>query len=657
LETATLDPNRDAESVPGNGALHPRVSAAPDALASRFRDDDPAPVKRKKRRSTSHLKDVPETLAQREAIKAAAERHAETIDKAQPFSKDELEQHGRKLLADMNLPERFLGFVMVLIGNFFWKRQFMATPFERRLLLLPHCLKHAEGCPAEYSQFGLECEKCGACSIADYKVRAEQLGYKVLVAEGSPIVLKIIVEGYVDGILGVACLNVLEKAIDKVLIAGVPSYAIPLHSGDCKNTRLDESWVWDVLEKYEPLTQPQTTSYVPLMRAANRLFTEDFDRLLPRARSVTPEKARSPLGLTEDVAYDWLANGGKRFRPFITLAAYDAATGGKLTGRDRGEDRTTAPSGDGAANVDGGAASSEQSHSSIGESVARVAMAIEAFHKASLVHDDIQDDDLFRYGRDTLHRSQGLGPAINIGDYLIGLGYRLVNSCRGELGADVACDILDSMAAAHIKLCDGQGAEMAWQNRPDWAFTPLDALTIYALKTSPAFEAALFAGLRMAGPITAYRELIPQFCRQVGVGFQILNDLKDWRGDHHNKVVAGQDALALRPTVLLALALDKSTPEQRERIRGVFESDAPDAERIAELQSLFEQSRAFERAEALVEKSRARAEALADEVQPDELRKLLYFFVDTVLADEGEPSPQEPSAPPLVELSLATAAR
>ena len=38
---------------------------------------------------------------------------------------------------------------------------------------------------------------------------------------------------------------------DKVLIAGVPSYAIPLHSGDCKNTTLDESWVWDVLEQHE----------------------------------------------------------------------------------------------------------------------------------------------------------------------------------------------------------------------------------------------------------------------------------------------------------------------------------------------------------------------------------------------------------------------
>jgi geranylgeranyl diphosphate synthase type II len=72
------------------------------------------------------------------------------------------------------------------------------------------------------------------------------------------------------------------------------------------------------------------------------------------------------------------------------------------------------------------------------DSVCRVAMAIEAFHKASLVHDDIQDDDLFRYGRQTLHRTQGMGPAINIGDYLIGLGvqagellpWRFGNRCR-----------------------------------------------------------------------------------------------------------------------------------------------------------------------------------------------------------------------------------
>jgi len=599
--------SRSEPEVEKNGAVTSSGSA-----------DDAAPVKRRKRKSTSHLKAVPETLQLRELIQGDAEAYAKHLDKTQPFCRDDLEGWSRKFLDQIGQPEKYLGFAMVMIGNYFWKQQFLAIPFERRMLLLPHCLKHAEGCPAEYSQFGLDCESCGACSIADYKVRAEQLGYKVLVAEGSPIVLKIIVEGYIDGILGVACLNVLEKAIDKILIAGVPSFAVPLHSGDCKNTSLDESWVWEVLDKYEPLETQQTRSYIPLMRESYNLFESQFDRLCPRVRSATPEKAKSPMGLTEHAAYDWLENGGKRFRPFITLAAYDAATGGRY--------------------VNGTA---DEEADQFSDSVKKVAMAIEAFHKASLVHDDIQDDDMYRYGRETLHRTHGLGPAINIGDYLIGMGYRFINDSRADLGSDIACDITDSMANAHIKLCEGQGAEMAWQTAPDWNMTPLDALQIYALKTSPAFEAALFAGLRMAGEMGPYRELVPQFCRQLGVGFQILNDLKDWAGDDDNKLVAGQDALALRPTLLLALAIQSASDEQKVQLREIYEQEGSTLIRVARLRELFNEFNVFEKAQSLVDKSRQRAESLADEVESDEVRRLLYFLVDTVLAEEGEPTPLE----------------
>jgi geranylgeranyl pyrophosphate synthase len=579
---------------------------------------DVVPRKREKvRRSTSHLKAVPESLGAREKLKTEAERYARTLDKSQPFSKDGLEAHARKLLEELGEPEKYLGFAMVMIGNFFWKQQFLAVPFHRRMLLLPHCLKHAEGCPADYDEFGLDCEKCGACSIADYKLRAEELGYKVLVAEGSPIVLKIIVSGHIDGILGVACLNVLEKAIDKVLIAGVPSYAIPLHSGDCKNTTLDESWVWDVLDKYEEPPAKPTTSFVPLMRAANELFDVHFDRLLPRVRSKgTNLDIESPLSATEAIAYDWLKHGGKRFRPFITLAAYDAAQGGAAAAAGAGDVVPSFP-----------------------DDVCRVAMAIEAFHKASLVHDDIEDDDLYRYGRSTLHRRYDLGTAINVGDHLIGLGYRLVSSIRKEAGAEAAADVADRMAGAHVKLCDGQGAEMRWHAAPGRMLKPLDALQIYALKTSPAFEAALYAGLRLAGPVAAHEEMVPAFARHLGVGFQILNDLKDWEGDDHNKMIAGQDALALRPTLLLALAYEAADPKQRADLESAMDDNSPSSLRMGRLRRVFQDCGVFEKAHALVEKSRARAEALADEVQPDSLRQLLYFLVDMVLAPEcGEPA-------------------
>ncbi len=606
------EPTEVAQPSATNGTTRNKSA---EIVAEAENADGRRPRKRK-RKSTSHLKMVPESLDLREKIKSAAEQYVKSINKHRPLNKNEMEAMGRELLSGMRLPEKYLGFAMVLLGNFFWKQQTLAIPFERRLLLLPHCLKHAEGCPADYDEFGLDCESCGACSIADYKVKAEQLGYKVLVAEGSPIVLKIIVDGYVDGIVGVACLNVLEKAIDKILLAGVPSYAIPLHTGDCKNTSLDESWVWDVLDKYEPLPEPRTTGYVPLMREARSLFEqEQFDQLFPPVRAISARQTGSPLATTETVSRDWLANGGKRFRPFITLAAWDAALGGAATKLDPSSAMSLV----------------------IPEAVKKSAIAIEAFHKASLVHDDIQDDDQYRYGEETLHLRHGIGMAINFGDYLIGMGYRLLAECRVEQDPNAVNDIVHRMSQAHIKLCEGQGAEMSWTANPSLELSPLDAMQIYALKTSPAFEAALYSGVRLAGDASQYEKMIPAFSRHLGVGFQILNDLKDWRGDVRNKVITGQDAMALRPTLLLALAIEGADETQQEILESVLRGDAGPLERMERLKQVFEQLDVFSQADQLVEKSRERAETLADEVQPDSLRQFLYFLVDTVLAPEEEP--------------------
>ena len=177
-----------------------------------------------------------------------------------PLTKDDMEKVARRTLEEADLPEGYLGWVMVMLSTAFWREELKAVPPERRLFLLPHCLKHAEGCPAEYDQFGMNCKECGACSIADFRGLAEEMGYRVLVAEGSPVVMKIIVGGYVDAVVGVACLNVLEKAIDKVLLAGIPCMAVPLLSCDCRNTKVDEPWVDQMIRTpYEPATKKTKT--------------------------------------------------------------------------------------------------------------------------------------------------------------------------------------------------------------------------------------------------------------------------------------------------------------------------------------------------------------------------------------------------------------
>ena len=240
----------------------------------------------------------------------------------------------------MNLPEGFVGWTMVALASAFYKEQVAAVPYDRRLFLLPHCLKHAEGCPADYDEFGLDCRTCGACSIADFRTRAEDLGYKVLVSEGTPIVLKIIVSGHVDAIVGVACLNVLEKAIDKILLAGIPCMAVPLLSSDCKNTSVDEDWVSQMINLEFQQPQVQTRSYLHLMRAAAAMFEpQELARLAPRSRSQTPlaelngngVHGLDPIAGTEAIAHDFLSRGGKHLRPFASLAVYDALTGANGT--------------------------------------------------------------------------------------------------------------------------------------------------------------------------------------------------------------------------------------------------------------------------------------------------------------------------------------
>ncbi len=596
-------------------------------MSSQLVEPDVEQVEKKSRKpSTSHLKIVPETRELRDKIRAEIAKFATTLDRKNTFTKAELQVFSEQLLTSMGLGFQYTGFTSVCIANEFWREQVQATDFSRRLLLMPHCLKHAEGCPADYDEFGLDCRKCGACSVADFKTRAEDLGYKVLVSEGTPIVLKIIVSGHVDAIVGVACLNVLEKALDKILLAGVPCVAVPLLSSNCKSTSVDEDWVMEFINLKTPAPATVTRSYMHLMRASHQICEEpELSRLCPPARSGANSRAEDPLAIHEKLAYNWLGRGGKRSRPFITLAVYDALKGGT------------------------GTLNAESIN--ISDAVKRSALAIEAFHKASLIHDDIEDDDNFRYGSETMHRQQGVPVAINVGDYLVGLGYRLAAKDRAELGSDVSADILFKLSDAHVKLSEGQGAELLWRNATDKNITPLEALRIYALKTSPAFEAALYAGVRLAGPAETYEKMIGEFAKNLGIAFQILNDLGDFETNSENKVVAGQDVLAGRPTVLLAMALETATPAQKEEILGLLQrarKGDSSFQLVERIHQLYQLNQVFDKGQKLVEKFRARAEAIADEVESEDFRRLLYFLVDSVL--EKFEAPQTPEPLPLIQL-------
>ena len=203
-------------------------------------------------------------------------------------------------------------YVGVLLNNEVWRDQLATVPFERRLLLLPKCLRVEDNCPAPFDEFGLLCKQCGLCTIQDLQEEAERLGYAVLVAEGSALVMALIQTGKIEAIVGVSCLSVSERAFPYMEAAAIPGVAIPLLQDDCKDTTVDLEWIWEVIH----------------LTSDDRTRRMDLDALRKEVDSwFTPEPGRyprQPADGTRDRWRDWLAKAGKRWRPFLTVCAWQA---------------------------------------------------------------------------------------------------------------------------------------------------------------------------------------------------------------------------------------------------------------------------------------------------------------------------------------------
>ncbi|MDR1964224.1 MAG: polyprenyl synthetase family protein [Planctomycetaceae bacterium] len=541
------------------------------------------------------LQQVPAFLEERQQIRAKIE----TLDLTGNMNRNHLEKLARSVVDD----ERFLAWSMVLIGSRAWRHRVSLIPFERRLVLLPHCMRHTEHCPAQYDSAGLLCESCGACELGHLKKLAESLGYHVMIAEGSPIVMQWILSGKVDAILGVGCLRSLERAFEKLQLAGIPAMAVPLHASNCRNSTTDLDWVLEMIQTpFEPkrtksFSKEERPTWIHLLRGAAKLFAKPPEELLPKD---------DPIQITRHRGLDFLAYGGKYYRPFIVLATYDALSGSLGTRPD-----------------------GEQFVAQFPEWVKETAAAMESFHKASLIHDDIEDDDSFRYGQPTLHRAYGTAAAINIGDYLLGWGYHLITNLRNQIPLresvsrdEIIIEMLHVLSSAHLRLCEGQGAELYWksqQNQP----APPDILKIYVLKTSPAFEAALAIGVLLAVisetvDMAFYRHIkatLGRFSRHVGVAYQIKNDLDDWLPDQRNKKTFGADAVQNRPTLLRAIA-DLNPNTQHDSAQDLFER--------------FQKTGVFEKARQLIGRYADKAYNVSETIDHASLQQLLFHFVETI---------------------------
>ena len=461
---------------------------------------------------------IPQTRGERELILRQVQAYvAETQDElTPPLVLDELRVRASALVARHGIDPKYVDYAGILINNEVWREQLASVPYDRRLLLLPKCLRVEDRCPAPFDEFGLLCKQCGLCSIEDLQVEAERLGYAVLVAEGSAIVMAMIQTGKIEAIVGVSCLSVLERAFPYMESAAIPGVAIPLLQDDCKDTAVDIEWVWDFLHA----TGDDRTRRLDL-DALRKDVEGWFEPAALDAVFGGPAASE-----TETLARAELTRAGKRWRPFLTVCVHQALQ--------------------------------DDPHAPAPDALRQVAVAIECFHKASLIHDDIEDGDTRRYGEPTLHATHGVPAAINVGDFLVGEGYRLL--AESGFPPEVRAAMTAIAARGHRTLCLGQGEELLWARSP----RPLgsrEVLQIFRQKTAPAFSVALELGAAAANAEPAVFETLRNYSDALGIAYQIRDDLDDFAPSAD----APDDVTALRPSLPLAVGYEqaKSEPELR----------------------------------------------------------------------------------------------
>ena len=532
---------------------------------------------------------IPQTRAEREVLLRQVQAYvaARRSEITPPLVLDELRVRSEEIVRAHAVDPRYHDYVGVLLGNETWREHLAAVPYDRRLLLLPKCLRVEDRCPAPFDEFGLLCKQCGLCTIQDLQEEAEKLGYAVLVAEGSALVMALIQTGKIEAIVGVSCLSVLERAFPYMEAAAIPGVAIPLLQDDCKDTGVDVEWVWDFIHATSD-DRTRRLDLDALRRDVEGWFkSEALDALF----------GGPPAGETETLARAELTRAGKRWRPFLTVCAHQALQ--------------------------------DDPHAPPPDALRKVAVAVECFHKASLVHDDIEDGDARRYGEPTAHAAHGVPAALNVGDFLIGEGYRLL--AESDFAPEVRAGMTAIAARGHRTLCLGQGEELAWARSP----RPLGSqqvLQIFRQKTAPAFGVALELGAACARAEPEVFDRLRAYSDALGVAYQIRDDLDDFEPSAE----APDDVTALRPSLPLAVGYEqaKSEPEARAVLEAAWRRERAADGRSGEVRELLARFDAAGRSRRLLESYKEEAIRCLPGLTNPSLKGLLRRVVGKIFSIE-----------------------
>ncbi|NKQ35767.1 MAG: polyprenyl synthetase family protein [Chloroflexi bacterium] len=286
----------------------------------------------------------------------------------------------------------------------------------------------------------------------------------------------------------------------------------------------------------------------------------------------------SDVKLLADAGLHIISSGGKRLRPQLAILAYLAAGGQDL------------------------------------DVVIPAAAAVEMVHTATLVHDDINDHSLLRRGKITVHAKWGRTFALLAGDYLFTKVYELMAAYPPEYNG--------IMATACIRLVEGEtmqaeAAKAGVMDRETYK-------TIISRKTASLFEAGARMGSMLAGADETTIEALADYAYNLGLTFQIVDDILDIIGDPEEMgKPVGADIAQHRGV----MAVQEGVMEEVVAVTAVAEADDPLAQMMARLR----ESGAVEVARLQAEEMAERARAALTTIPESEARQEMVSLIDMVL--------------------------
>jgi len=256
---------------------------------------------------------------------------------------------------------------------------------------------------------------------------------------------------------------------------------------------------------------------------------------------------RQPSSLYDPIRYV-LSIGGKRIRPVLMMLAYNLFR----------EDP---------------------------ESILMQAVALETYHNYTLLHDDLMDNADMRRGQPTVHRRWDANKAILSGDSMLVLAYERMQQCD----ARHLPDVLKLFTETALEIGEGQEYDMSFESRND--VSENEYIEMIRLKTSVLLACAVKMGALLADAPAADIDRLYKFGEQLGLAFQLQDDLLDVYGDPEvfGKAIGG-DITSNKKTYMLINAVNRADSRQRQELmRWIDARDFDREEKVAAVTRLYDE--------------------------------------------------------------------